>query len=106
MSTTVRINDRDREIVTLIASGRSVADVASTLNVACATIYRRLARPAVKASLAAARAEAWRPVSDELRGGVVTAVRRLVHLAEHAQHESTQVRASIAICELAMRLDE
>lgn len=100
------LDGRDSEIVDLFAAGQSVADVASTLGLSASTVYRHLRRPAVRAALAATRAERWRPVADELRSGVSIAVRRLQYLTEHARQESTAVRAAVALVELALKLDE
>jgi len=99
------IDARDEELVHLLASGRSTAEVAVALNCSLATIYRRLRRPRVRAALVSARLERWRPVADELRGGVLVAVRRLLHLVEHGR-ESTQVKAAVAVASLALKCDD
>ncbi|AMV25121.1 hypothetical protein VT84_12050 [Gemmata sp. SH-PL17] len=100
------IDTRDREIVELVAAGRTVTEVAAAVGVSSQTVYRRLRAPAVKALLLEARAAQWQPAADELRGGVPHAVKRLLHLVDNAANEAVQVRAAVALVELATKVHE
>lgn len=106
MSITAGLDDRDERLAALIADGRSVADTASALAVSCATVYRRMRRPAVRAAIADLRAASWNPIALELRAGVLVAVQQLRHLAESAQSEGVRATAATRLVELALKLED
>ena len=96
----------DAELAAHLAAGRSKEEAAAACGVSLSTVNRRLLRPAFRAALSAARAAQLQEVADALRNEMLRAVRRLAHLCEHAQHESTAVRASVALVELAAKLHD
>lgn len=100
------LTEREERLVELAANGNTATETAAVLGVCATTVYRALRKPAVRRAVAERRAEKWRPAAVEMRGGVTSSVRRLVHLVEHAEHESTQVRAAVAVIELALKFDQ
>lgn len=102
-----QLDARDEALVALVVAGRTVSQAAGELGIAPSTAYRRLRSPAVRLALGEARAAQWQPSADRLRAEVSRSIDRIVTLRDDPNaHPSTQLRASVALIELATKLHE
>lgn len=95
------VSGRDQQMAALLASGRTHAQVAETLNLGVRTVER--AAPRLRALVEELRAEVVGRAVAELADAMSSAVRTLKELAEGGRQDAVRVSAARALLEFSLR---
>ncbi len=105
MTTIEQTDDRDGQLVALLAAGNSPTQAAASIGCSATTVYRRLANEAFVSRLAVAKSQRWAPAAAVLRVEFDKSVTHMVAVRDNdAVAHSTRLRAAQAICELALKV--
>jgi hypothetical protein len=96
----------DAALVEALACGASAEGAARTAGVSPRTVYRRLADPAFRAQVGAARAELVRREAGLLTVAGLGSIKALTALQESATSEAVRLGAARAVLELSCKLRE
>lgn len=98
------LDPRDAAIAELLASGRTLAEVAQELDISVSTVRRAKDKPDVRARIRALRLEAVAAYAGRLTHAVREAVEQLVALSRSGtRSDAVKLRATIAIIELSLQ---
>src|SRR5688500_9198116 len=101
---TTALDTDDDAIIARLTVGDTPTEAAVATGRSYSTVLRRLRDPMFRAKLADARAGELRGYAAAVMKEVPANIARLVQLRDNAKHESTQLRAAVALLEFAFRL--
>lgn len=93
----------DATLIDALLSNSNVSQVAASLNLSRATIYRRLQKPEFRQALETARREAFLVAIASLHGKLGQYIEKLERLAETAQSDAVKAQVLTALVNLAQK---